>query len=71
MKLKKIVVLALIPVILMTAVFTIDTLFPKKVEAGPEFLMVVICCISYAIMCPPDVQDLCYSDCMDWNCGLY
>jgi hypothetical protein len=71
MKSKRIVLFGLIILLVVLTVFTVDVIAPKKVEANPYGVPgpIQLCCMMYAAQCPGDVQPLCYSDCMEYNCG--
>ncbi len=72
MRLKRIGILSLVVVIVAGIFIAVDLLTPKETEAIPGLPSPVrICCLLYAIhQCPQDVQDLCFSDCMEASCGM-
>jgi hypothetical protein len=70
MKLKKMSVIGLI-LMLAIVTFLLNVVIEKEVEAMPGYPdAVTLCCLHYAVDCPSDVQHLCFSDCLDYDCGL-
>ena len=66
MKLKKVVTLIILLAVVVSGIFTVNLMTPKKTEAIPttEFMTQLYCCIDYATTCPERVRVRCYSDCM-------
>ena len=63
---KKFIVLGLILLLAVSVFVTSNIMVPEKTEALPAWWwMQAACCWHYAVECPPDVVNLCFSDCME------
>jgi hypothetical protein len=66
----KISVIGLVIMIVLSLI-SLHFVTPEETEAMPGWPdLVTLCCIHYAVDCPSDVQPLCYSDCLENDCGL-
>ncbi|NIM14493.1 MAG: hypothetical protein GTO45_20940 [Candidatus Aminicenantes bacterium] len=69
MKAKKILIFALLIFIFAASFLSINFFSSKKTYAHwAIYLACVVKCTHYAVTCPEEVRDLCYSDCMDFCC---